>query len=246
MELNSTAASQAAGACSGVAGKVVLVTGASRGLGRVLLEQFATSGASVAFCARRAVDVQLLERELAARGHRVLGLPCDVRVESAIVRMVHRVFERFGRIDVLINAAAIRGPRLPIAEHPLDSWRDVVDTNLTGSYLVCREVIPFMLQQRGGTIINVVDAPARLGGGQWGAYSASKAGLEGMSRSLATELRDSGIRVNVVEPEPDRDPHGGHRTEIFVWLASDAARDVTGQRLRASAFNAASASTLTN
>lgn len=244
--MSSATASQSASACPGVAAKVVLVTGASRGLGRVLLERFAMSGASVAFCARRAADVQTLERDLASRGHRVLGLPCDVRVESAIVRMVHRVFERFGRIDVLINAAAIRGPRLAIAEHPLDSWRDVVDTNLTGSYLMCREVIPFMLQQRSGTIINVVDGHSRLGGGQWGAYSASKAGLEGMSRSLATELRDSGIRVNVVEPDLDRDSQGEQRTEVFFWLASDAARDVTGQRLRASTFSAAAAPTVTN
>src|SRR5262249_33494870 len=154
-----------------------------RGLGRGLVERFAEGGASVAFCARRAADLESLERTCRERGWTVLAMACDVRVENAVVRMVHRVWNRFGRIDVVVNAAAIRGPRLSIAEHPLELWRDVVETNLTGSYLVCREVIPYMTQQKCGVIINVADAASGAMRPKLGAYAASKAGVEGLSSS---------------------------------------------------------------
>jgi NAD(P)-dependent dehydrogenase (short-subunit alcohol dehydrogenase family) len=232
----STEATQPTPPTPSLSGKVVLITGASRGLGRALVGCFSAAGASVAFCSRRWADLEPLERDCRAAGHSVLALPCDVRIEASIVRMVHRVFERFGRIDVAVNAAAIRGPRLSIAEHPLEVWRDVLETNLTGAYLVCREVIPYMTQQKNGLIINVADG---INGGArpyLGAYLTSQTGLEGLSVSLAHELRASGIRVNMVDPELLRGDAAERIGDLFIWLASDAASHVTGQRLRPSTF----------
>jgi len=219
----------------GLTGKSVLITGASRGLGRGLVERFAEEGANVAFCSRRVGDLESLEKNCRERGWNVLAMPCDVRVENAVVRMVHRVWDRFRRIDIVVNAAAIRGPKLSISEHPLDLWRDVVETNLTGAYLVCREVIPYMTQQKSGVIINVADAAGGSLRPFLGAYAASKAGVEGLSSSLAHELKPSNIRVNVVDPEHTRDLSPGSFADLCLWLASDAAHHVTGQHLKASA-----------
>ncbi len=219
-----------------LAGRVALITGASRGLGRALVERFTDAGATVAFCSRRMGDLESLERGRRELGRQVLAMPCDVRIESAVVRMVHRVFEKFRRIDIVVNAAAIRGPRLSIAEHPLEMWRDVMETNLTGTYLVCREVIPYMTQQKSGVILNIADAGPQSMRPNLASYVASKAGLEGLTNSLAHELRNSGIRVNVVDPELGRDAGAKNSGDLFLWLASDAAKEVTGQRLRASTF----------
>ncbi|MFO0971912.1 MAG: SDR family oxidoreductase [Phycisphaerae bacterium] len=222
-----------------VSGKVVMITGASRGLGRSLVERFASAGAAVAFCSRHYADLTEIESRCATFGAGALALQCDVRFESDVIRTVHRTFDRFRRIDVVINAAAIRGPRLHISAHPLEPWHEVLQTNLTGTYLVCREVVPYMQRLGRGLIINVTDTAAGPARSSWGAYSASKSGVEGLSRTLADELLPRGIRVVTIDPElpPElSSPTYEHCLDAFLWLASDESASLSGQHLRASEF----------
>jgi NAD(P)-dependent dehydrogenase (short-subunit alcohol dehydrogenase family) len=234
-----------------IAGKVVLVTGASRGLGRALVETFAGCGAHVAFCARKGDAIQDMEADLLRRGVHAMAATCDVAIEEQVLRLVHRTVQRFGRIDVLINNASILGPRVPIADYPSEAWGSVLAANLTGSFLVSREVVHVMRRQRAGSIINVSSSLGRKVKPEWGAYSVSKWGLEGLSLLMAEELRGTGIRVNVVDPGamrtdmrvaacPNEDPRTLRTprevVEVFLYLASDDSGDVTGQRFVARDF----------
>ncbi len=234
-----------------VGGKVVLVTGASRGLGRALVETFAERGAHVAFCARTAEPLMELEAELLRRGVRAMAAPCDVGREADVLRLVRRTVRRFGRIDALINNASVLGPRVPMAEFPTASWKQVLSANLTGTFLMSREVVHVMLRQGGGSIVNVSSSLGIKVKPAWGAYVVSKWGLEGFSRMLAEELRGTGVRVNVVDPGamrtamraaacPNEDPMTlptpKEIVQVFEYLASDDARDVTGQRFIARDF----------
>ncbi len=221
--------------------KVALITGATGKLGRRLVEAFAGEGASVAFCSRRAQDLLPIEQGLRERGCTAMADTCDVRDESDVVRLVHRVMQRFGRVDVLVNAASMVGPRVPLMDYPADPWFDVIATNLNGTFLVCREVLPWMTRQGSGSIVNVSSAVSQAPRPQWGAFLASKCGIEGLTQMLATEVRDHGVRVNVVDfgtPRADnRTPQSADDwSKPFLWLASDESTDTTGQRIRVASF----------
>ncbi|MCK6457719.1 MAG: SDR family oxidoreductase [Phycisphaerae bacterium] len=227
--------------------KVVLITGASRGLGRDLVYQLASAGAAVAFCARRYQNLQPIEEELTGAGRAAMAVPCDVRAEADVIRMIHRVERRFGAIDGVINNATIYGPRVPIEEYPLDAWREVVETNLTGAFIVCREAIPAMTRRGDGSIINITHGIAATGRRDLGAFLASKCALEGFSLMLANELKAIGIRVNIVDPSPARTDArnatiraGDPGMHLFNWLVADASKGVTGRRLRAADYRTAS------
>lgn len=220
--------------------KVVLLTGATSPIGRRLVETFADAGARLALCVRRVSEVDAMERPLLDRGASVMALPCDLRYEEDVVRTVHRVVRRFGSIDVVINAATVVGPKMALVDYPVDPWRNVLSTNVTGTYLICREVLPWMTRQGEGTIINVTSSvgPGRP---EWGAYFVASQALDGLTRLLATEYRNSGIRVNTIDIGPPqqlaqlgRSPE--EWTQAFLWLASDQAASTTGQRIRAMDF----------
>lgn len=221
--------------------KVVLVTGASGKLGNRLVTAFAEAGAPLAFSDRHRATLEPIHADLQARGKEAVAFTCDVRDEHEVIRLVHRVVRHFGRIDVLINAASVVGPRLPVADYPVDPWRDVIATNLTGTFLVCREVLPWMLRQGSGSIVNVTSAVSASTKPQWGAFLASKCGVEGLTQMLAAEVRDAGVRVNVVDfgtPRADkRTPKSADGwARPFLWLASDDSATTTGQRIRAGSF----------
>ena len=223
--------------------KVVLITGGTGALGRRLIDAFSQSGATVAFCARDFNRLYPIEQRLVAAGRRAVALPCDVRYDDEVVRLIHRVVDRFGRIDCLINAASVVGPRAPIVDYPLDPWRDVLATNLTGVYFTCREVLPWMTRQRAGSIVNVTSAVVPAARPGWGAFVASKCGLEGLTRMLAEEVRESGVRVNLVDfgtPRLDKTAVDlpDSAAAPFLWLADDASAAVSGRRLIAAEFNA--------
>ncbi|HEY6581709.1 MAG TPA: SDR family NAD(P)-dependent oxidoreductase, partial [Rubrobacter sp.] len=152
-------------------------------------------------------------------------------------------------IDVLINNAGLLGPRVVIEEYPEDEWRRVIDANLTGPFLVSRAAIPHL--SAGGSIINVVSGVSVEGRAEWGAYSVSKFGVEGLTQILAAELKQSGVRVNAVDPGgmrtdmraaayPEEDPQTRippeENTAVFLYLASDESKDVTGGRFKAQEF----------
>ncbi len=230
--------------------RVTMISGASKGLGAALARRFTEEGAAVSICARGEKELLAGAEELSARGARVLAVPCDVTDESAVKRWIERTLERFGRVDALVNNASLLGRRVGIEEYPLDAWRAVLDVNLTGAFLCAKHAIPALRETR-GSLIHVSSGVGDHGRPYWGAYCTSKNGLEALSEMLAGELAGDGIRSNAVDPgamrtgmradaypdeDPDTLPVPYEITDVFVWLASDASREVSGERFRAREF----------
>ena len=229
-------------------GKVALVTGGSRGIGRAIAAAYVQRGASVFICGRNANDVGAVLREIQRTDGVIYGIAGDVGRAQDVESIVGKTRERFGTIDVLVNNASILGPREPIANYPLSAWEEVLRINLTGIFLMTRAVLPMMLERKSGSIINVTSGVGRQGKARWGAYAASKGGLEAFTQVLADEVSQSGIRVNSVNPAATRTQMRAHAypaedpailptpeeiTPIFIYLASDASAGVTGQSLEA-------------
>jgi NAD(P)-dependent dehydrogenase (short-subunit alcohol dehydrogenase family) len=233
-------------------GKVALITGASQGLGRALALAYAREGARVVINARGEESIRPVAGEVEALGAEVLALAADVSKSADVRRLVDAATQRFDRIDVLVNNAGVLGPRVAIAEYPEDEWRRVIDANLTGPFLVSKAVVPHMPE--GGSIVNVVSGVSVEGRPEWGAYSVSKFGVEGLTQILASELQERGIRVNAVDPGgmrtemraaayPEEDPMTRitpeENTDVFLYLASDESKGVTGERFKAQEFQRA-------
>ena len=230
-------------------GKVTLVTGASQGLGKALALAFAREGAHVVVNARNEESIRPVAEEIEETGAEVLAVAGDVSKGADVERMVQETVERFGKIDVLVNNAGLLGPRVRIEEYPEDEWRRVIDANLTGPFLVSKAAIRHLPE--GGSIINVVSGVSVEGRAEWGAYSVSKFGVEGLTQILAAELAGRAVRVNAVDPGgmrtdmraaayPEEDPATRitpeENTAVFLYLASDESRDVTGERFKAQEF----------
>jgi NAD(P)-dependent dehydrogenase (short-subunit alcohol dehydrogenase family) len=233
-------------------GKVALITGASQGLGRALALAYAKEGARVVINARSEESIRPVAEEVESTGAEVLALAADVSKSADVERLVDAALERFDKVDVLVNNAGLLGPRVAIVEYPEDEWRRVIDANLSGPFLVSKAIVPHMPE--GGSIVNVVSGVSVEGRPRWGAYSVSKFGVEGLTQILATELEERGIRVNAVDPGgmrtemraaayPEEDPMTriipDENTGVFVYLASDESKDVTGQRFKAQEFQRA-------
>jgi NAD(P)-dependent dehydrogenase (short-subunit alcohol dehydrogenase family) len=233
-------------------GKVALITGASQGLGRALAVAYVKEGARVVINARSEERIRPVAEEVESSGAKVLALAADVSKSADVERLVDETVERFGRIDVLVNNAGVLGPRVEILEYPEEEWRRVIDANLTGPFLVSKAVVPHMPE--GGSIVNVVSGVSVEGRAEWGAYSVSKFGVEGLTQIMGSELEERSIRVNAVDPGgmrtgmraaayPEEDPMTRitpeENTEVFLYLASDESRDVSGQRFKAQEFQKA-------
>jgi NAD(P)-dependent dehydrogenase (short-subunit alcohol dehydrogenase family) len=229
--------------------KVALITGASQGLGKALALAFAREGARVVVNARSEESVRPVAGEVEDLGAEVLAVAADVSERADAGRLVEETLERFGRIDVLVNNAGLLGPRVAIEDYPEDEWRRVIDANLTGPFLVSRAAIPHLSE--GASIINLVSGVSVEGRAEWGAYSVSKFGLEGLNQILAAELAERGVRVNAVDPGgmrtdmraaayPEEDPQTRitpeENTAVFLYLASDESEGVTGERFKAQEF----------
>lgn len=231
-----------------LSGKVALVTGGSRGIGRAVASAYAAAGAKVFICGRNGNDLDAALRELRDGAVEIDGAAGDIGNSKDVARIVKSAVECFGAIDVLVNNASILGPRGTIANYPLDAWDEVMRINLTGIFLLTRAILPIMLARRAGSIINVTSGVGRRGKARWGAYAVSKGGLEVFTQVLAEEVSEAGIRVNSVNPAATRTqmraraypgedpltlPAPEEMTPIFVYLASDASGGVTGQSLDA-------------
>jgi NAD(P)-dependent dehydrogenase (short-subunit alcohol dehydrogenase family) len=229
-------------------GKVALITGGSRGIGRAIAAAYAQAGARVFICGRNFADVENALREIRAGGGTIDGVAGDIARAQDAQRIVRAALERFGAIDVLVNNAGILGPREVIAEYPLEAWEEVIRINLTGLFLMTHEVLPAMLARQSGSIINVTSGVGRVGKAKWGAYAVSKAGLESFTQVLAEEVKSAGIRVNAVNPaatrtqmralaypaeDPTTLPVPDSVGPIFVYLAADASKEITGQSFNA-------------
>lgn len=233
-------------------GKVALVTGASRGLGRAVATAYAREGADLAICARGEVALARVAEELRALGARVLAIRADAADPHDVERIVSLTLQEYGRIDVLVNNASILGPSpMPyLLDYPADDFADVLKVNVLGPFLVTRQVLGAMLQRGEGAVISVTSEAGSVGYPGWGAYGVSKFALEGLCQTWAAEVEGTGVRVNLVDPgEMDTEMHAlavpdcdyplarpEELTELFIHLASDAAREVNGQRFQAQAF----------
>jgi NAD(P)-dependent dehydrogenase (short-subunit alcohol dehydrogenase family) len=227
-----------------LAGKVALITGASRGIGKAVALAYAREGAKLFICARRQAPLARAAREIRAAGGEVSWLAADLSKTGEVKRIVKEAKRRFGAVHILVNNASVLGPRAPIATYPLAAWEEVVKVNLTALFFLTQQVLRLMIAQREGSIINVSSGVGRAGKARWGAYAASKFGVEGLTQVLADELKDLNIRTNAVNPGgtrtemraqayPEEDPltlpTPEEITDVFVYLASPESAGVRGK-----------------
>lgn len=182
-------------------GHVAIVTGGARGIGRAIVQDLVENGASIAIVDINAEGSERAARELTEAGNTCIGLAADVSDADQVERAVQQAVDRFGRIDILVNDAGIGNPeRVLVHEQSLEMWNRVIGVDLTGVFLVSRAVIPVMLKQGDGRIVNISSiaglVPLRL----QTAYDAAKAGVAHLTRAMAAELGSKGIRVNAVAP----------------------------------------------
>ena len=200
-------------------GRVAVVTGGSRGIGRAIAVAFAQRGADVAICYREREDAAE-ETAALVRAHnvRAIAAQCDVSNEASVGAFFGRVKAELGATDILVNNAGIVRDSLFIYLEK-ERWNEVLDTNLSGAFLCIRAVVRDMLVRRWGRIINIVSASADVGGIGQAGYSASKAGLLGLTRTLAREFARQGVLVNAVSP-------GLIETEMLAGLSADRRKDL--------------------
>jgi len=181
-------------------GQVVLIFGASSGIGRAAAVAFAEAGAAVALAARRGSALAELAGELGVGGHQALALPTDVGHRDQVDRAIAATFERFGRIDVLVNAAGLNTQHRRISDLAQAEWERVLTTNLTGAFNTTQSVLPGMRDQGGGLIIQFSSVSGRWGDLSGAAYQASKHGIVGLCQATMVEERMNGLRVTAILP----------------------------------------------
>lgn len=181
--------------------KVALITGASKGLGQAMALALSGAGASIALVSRDEVKLENVRREIEAAGGKARVFTADVRDEAAVARLETDVRSSLGKVQILINNAGIN-IRKNIVDFSLAEWRDVMDTNLTSAFLMCRAFVPHMKGTGYGRILQMTSIMSHVSLPQRSAYSASKAALLGMTRALALELAPEGITANGISPGP--------------------------------------------
>ena len=241
-------------------GKVAIVTGSSRGIGRATALAFAKEGAKVVITARSATHgkypgtIQSVAEEVRALGGTALAMQCDLTQEKDIKALVTATVREFGQIDILVNNAAVFYPGYRVAALPTELWDSVVETNLRGTFLCCREVLQHMIPRRSGNIINFTAMGARWkepGSGNL-PYKMTKVALESFTELLAEEVREHDIAVNIMDPgmirtetaiehmPPARDLSQFAPPETIgpamVHLAQQSASSMTGQVVRLREF----------
>ena len=238
-------------------GKIALVTGSARGLGWEIVQAFAQEGALVVLCDLAQADVDAAAARLALAPEKILAVQADVTSERDVSELFRRTLEKFNRLDIVVNNAGFAWPRggpvnLELADTPLDVWRKVLDTNLTGTFLCSRAALKIMREQGGGAIVNISSPQGKKGKLLRGPYSAAKFGVEGLTQVLALENAGHNIRANCLDPggivatEAIRNIPGNRGVRMLspaivracaVFLASDESIGVTGQSFVAPDWN---------
>ena len=227
--------------------RVAIVTGGGRGIGKAIVHGFARERARVVVTARTADEIADVAHEIVLAGGEAIGVVCDVSDEASVQRMVDEAISHWGRIDILVNNAATNLPNIDVVDMQPDAWRRVVDVNLTGPFLCARALLPKMIEQGSGSIVNISSIGGRHGSKGRGPYRAAKAGLINLTETLAAENFSHGVRVNCVCP-------GGVETDmlrvigasldrqlmtpdemanVVLYLASDDSSAVTGTSIDA-------------
>ncbi len=182
-----------------LSGQVAVVTGASQGIGRAIAETLAANGATVALVARSVAKLDDVAAAIRAAGGRAETFPCDVSKAETVAAVVEAIVAKLGRVDILVNNAGVtRDTLLPRMSD--EEWDEVISTNLRGPFLFMRAVSRPMMQQRYGRIVNVASVSGLIGNPGQANYSASKAGLVGLTRTVAKELAGRKVTVNAVAP----------------------------------------------
>ena len=194
-------------------GRVAVVTGAASGIGFAIAKRMLASGARVALwdMSREGLDAAVGEL-----GSDTRAFVVDIADEAAVARATQDTVQAFARIDALVNSAGISGPNGTTWEYPVDTWRRVVDINLTGTFLVCRAIVPRMLERGYGRIVNIASIAGKEGNPNAPAYSASKAGVIGLTKSLGKELATKNITVNAITPAAVRTPIFDQITQAHI------------------------------
>ncbi|HAL61978.1 MAG TPA: short-chain dehydrogenase [Chloroflexi bacterium] len=200
--------------------KVTIVTGASSGIGREIALTFAQEGAKVVLSARREAKLQEVAREVLGRGGESLVVPIDVSQETQVRAMVGEALREFGRVDILVNDAGM-GHWGPVVDFKTEDWDEVFDVNVKGTFLCCREVLPAMIEQKRGRIINISSDAGKIPFIECSAYCAAKAAVIAFSRCLALEMLPHNIGVHVIcpgyvdTPWYDNDPTAPDRSRML-------------------------------
>jgi NAD(P)-dependent dehydrogenase (short-subunit alcohol dehydrogenase family) len=190
-----------------------IVTGGAQGIGMSIARRFLASGASVTLWDHDRELLAATVREL-DEGGTVDAVTADVTDDDAVIKAAASTAEKFGKIDILVANAGISGPNLKAWEYPVETWKQIIDVDLNGVFLCCRAVVPFMLQQKYGRIVNVSSIAGKEGNPNACAYSAAKAGVIALTKSLGKELADRNIAVNCITP-------AAARTRIFDQMSQE-------------------------
>ena len=198
-------------------GQIAVITGSGRGIGRAIALAYAREGAKLALAARSETELQETVSAVSELGAEAIAVRTDVTSQEDTEQLAHRVVKRFGRIDVLVNNAGNSGPVGPLHVNDIADWVNTINVNLTGTFLVCRAVIPVMLERSGGKIINLSGAGATNAWSNMSAYCSSKAAVVRLTEVLAQELDGKGITVNALGP-------GSVHTSMWDRMTEQAAQ----------------------
>jgi NAD(P)-dependent dehydrogenase (short-subunit alcohol dehydrogenase family) len=228
-------------------GKTALITGGSKGIGKGIAEAYLKQGAEVIICGRNEANLEATGDELKEFGT-INYAVCDITKLDDVKRLASQIEAIKQKLDILVNNASILGARSPIMEYPEDVWKEVIQINLNAQFFVTKALLPLLIKSEHSSIINVSSSVGRKGKKEWGAYAASKFGVEALTQVLAHEMEDTNVRVNSVNPGgtrtdmragayPDEDPNTLPTpldiSPVFVYLASDESLDINGQEFAA-------------
>ena len=236
-------------------GKVAMVTGSTRGLGETSAKALAKAGADIAVCGRNSQDLERVSAEIQTMGRKSQGFELDVLSKEKVKKAVERILNHFGCVDILVNNAGTNY-RVPVLEYPEEQWDLIINTNLKGYFLVAQAVVPQMIVQGYGKVINMSSIFGKVGLANQLAYASSKGGVDQMTKVMALEWAKQGVRVNAIGPtyfetdmvkqirnDPkrfnfinERTPMGrwGYLPELegtVIFLASPASDFITGQTI---------------
>ena len=212
-------------------GKIAIVTGAARGIGRAIADLLARSGVSVLLQDIDGATLQETCNRLQEQGRDILASQGDVSQVEDIQRMIDKTINAWGRVDILVNNAGIGGVGKTILELGIEEWRRMIDVDLTAVFLSCRAILPHMIEQKRGRIVNIASITGQMGVAGSTHYAAAKAGVIGFSKSLAKEVAPYSINVNVIAPglvDTDMSRSRGidHQRHLVLWPRIGVVDDV--------------------